>query len=145
MKELRKNEFIDMLEMSEILYEVNDKFIKCDIPTFGAVTYYPKADKLQIDRMNKWEENGYLFIKMILSTTKFKEIPIQYRVEKPNSLKEKSDELLRDEFAGMALQGLLSNPQYSSYVAGSNICPVPEIVAKLSYELADAMIKQRKL
>ena len=69
MTTLRKNEFMDMLEMNNILFEDKDKFIHCDIPTLGKVTYYPKSDKLQICRKNKWEEGGFEYVKTILKST----------------------------------------------------------------------------
>ena len=77
MKDLRRNEFIDMLNMAELLYTGNDKCIVCDIPTLGAVTYYPKADKLNIHKANKWEDNGYEFVKNVLANTTKEEIDTQ--------------------------------------------------------------------
>lgn len=145
MKDLRKNEFIDMLQIAEILYEESDKFIKCDIPTLGAVTYFPKANKLQIDKVNKWEENGFEFVKRILNNT----VRILNNTVKANSYVEinpyksvvkirevKSDEELRDEFAGLAMLGLISS---------SNNRPTPDYAAEQSYRYADAMMKQRKI
>lgn len=63
MKELRKNEFMDMLEMNEYVYFEYPAFIKCDIPSLGEITYYPKANRVQISKTNKWENDGLLFIK----------------------------------------------------------------------------------
>jgi len=147
MKDLRRNEFIDMLEMAELLFEANEKFIKCDIPTLGSVTYYPKANKLQINKSNSWEENGFEFVKNILSNT-IKHNP--YVEINPNKsvvkIKEvKSDDELRDEFAGLAMQGILSNKEYALCLSGNTILPNPDHLANLSYGIADAMMKQRKL
>ena len=140
MKELRKNEFIDMLEMAEILYEANDKFIKCDIPSLGAVTYYPKADKLQIDKNNHWEEGGFTFVKQFLSYTENEIRPIQQATSLVKVREVKSDEELRDEFAGLALSGIMSSglAQHVQQHQFDNI-------AEDAYRLADAMLKQRKL
>jgi hypothetical protein len=67
MIELRKNEFIDLLEMNELIYIDKDKFIHTDIPTLGKITYYPKANKLQICKTNSWRNDGFDFIKNILN------------------------------------------------------------------------------
>jgi len=120
----------DMLQMAEILYEESEKFIKCDIPTLGAVTYFPKANKLQIDKVNKWEENGFEFVKNLLSNTNENNPYVKVR-------EVKSDEELRDEFAGLAMNGIMS---------GDNmVSDYPEMVADLAYSIADAMMKKRKL
>ena len=63
MTEIRKNEFIDLLEMNEIIYIENLHFIQTDIPKLGNITYYPKSDKLQICKGNKWELGGLNFTK----------------------------------------------------------------------------------
>jgi len=42
---------------------------------------------------------------------------------------------LRDNFAGLAIQGMLSNPKYDGYTF--------EIKAEKSYKMADAMMKER--
>ena len=142
MKDLRRNEFIDMLEMAELLYEAKDKFIKCDIPTLGGVTYYPKADKLQINLTNKWEEEGFQFVKNILLECTI-ENPIQQATSLVKLKEVKRDTELRDEFAGLAMNGLISNPNIKR--------PTIEIesemleFSKVAYAYADAMMKQRKL
>jgi hypothetical protein len=51
---------------------------------------------------------------------------------------------LRDDFAGKAMQGFLSNPQYSVMFSGNNGCPVPDYIATLAYEIADEMLKARQ-
>jgi len=139
MKDLRRNEFVDMLEMAELLYEANEKFIKCDIPTLGSVTYYPKANKLQINKSNSWEENGFEFVKNILGM--FTKVEIKPKIyEQTASLikrEVKSDEELRDEFAGLAMQGIMVGDNPASHH--------PEMVADWAYNIADAMIKKRKL
>jgi len=63
MTEIRRNEFKDMLEMNEILFVEYKSFIKADIPKLGEVTYYPRANKLQICKSNKWEQDGFYYIK----------------------------------------------------------------------------------
>lgn len=63
MNELRRNEFKDLLEMNELLFEETSSFIKADIPKIGEITYYPKANKLQICKGNIWKEDGFYFVK----------------------------------------------------------------------------------
>ena len=63
MIEIRRNEFKDLLEMNELLFVENSSFIKADIPELGEITYYPKANKLQICKGNTWKEDGFYFIK----------------------------------------------------------------------------------
>jgi len=70
MKDLRQNEFVDLMEMNELLYEVFEYFIKADIPGLGNVTYYPKKNKLHITKQNEWKENGFYFVKNYLSKNK---------------------------------------------------------------------------
>jgi len=48
---------------------------------------------------------------------------------------------LRDYFANSAIQGMLSNPSMFDILNGNAF----EIASKYSYELADAMLKQREL
>lgn len=145
MKELRRNEFIDMLNMAELLYEETDKYVKCDIPTLGAVTYYPKADKLNIHKVNKWEDNGYEFVKNVLDEKAKEDSRIYFDKFKPKIKQQKSDEELRNEFAGLAMNGLLSNPEYTSRLSGNTALPVPSYLANLSFEVADAMVKRSKI
>jgi hypothetical protein len=66
MTEIRKNEFIDILQMNELLFVEHEHFIVSTIPGIGNVNYYPKSDKLQIHKTNKWELNGFNFIKIHL-------------------------------------------------------------------------------
>jgi hypothetical protein len=143
MKELRRNEFIDMLEMAEILYEVTDKFIKCDIPTLGAVTYFSKANKVQIDKGNEWVEQGYEYIKSVLYPSEM----AKFNLEKPNSIKK---DTFRDECAMRAMQSFLSNKiamsEIEEIVGGvKEFNSVIDYIADLCYKYADAMVKQRKL
>jgi hypothetical protein len=63
MEQLRKNEFKDLLEMNELLYEEFAYHIRADIPEIGEVTYYPKKNRLNIHKSNKWQDNGFYFIK----------------------------------------------------------------------------------
>jgi hypothetical protein len=70
MKNLRLNEFKDLLEMHELLFEESDYFIKADIPVIGNVTYYPKKNRLQINKGNIWKDNGFYFIKNHLNNQK---------------------------------------------------------------------------
>lgn len=66
MKDLRKNEFMDLLEMNELIYEEKDYSVVSDIPKLGAITYYPKSNKLQVHKNNTWIENGFIYIKNLL-------------------------------------------------------------------------------
>jgi hypothetical protein len=68
MTELRRNEFKDLLDMNEIIFIEHPHFIQSDITKIGNITYYPKSDKLQICKGNKWELEGYNFIKNHLKT-----------------------------------------------------------------------------
>jgi hypothetical protein len=150
MTTLRKNEFMDMLEMNNLLFEDKDKFIHCDIPTLGKVTYYPKSDKLQICQKNKWVELGFLYVKTILSSTTKVENTIQQATSLVKVREVKSDEELRDDFAMRAMQGFLSNEismvELEQIVRGSKrFNSTIDYIANLSYEYADAMMKQRKL
>ena len=63
MEKLRRNEFIDLMEANELLYEEFEYFIKADIPNIGDITYYPKKNKLQISKGNIWKDNAFYFIK----------------------------------------------------------------------------------
>lgn len=66
MKELRKNEYIDLLEMNELIFEDKEHSIVADIPKIGNTTYYPKSNKVLIHKENKWEEDGFYYIKKTL-------------------------------------------------------------------------------
>lgn len=63
MTNLRKKEFIEMLDNFELNYNDKGKFIQCELQNLGKVTYYPKANKLQINKTNKWQEDGLYFVK----------------------------------------------------------------------------------
>ena len=52
---------------------------------------------------------------------------------------------LRDYFAAKAMQGMLANSEHVQTLMGNNPNPLPDYVAILSYNLADAMLKQREL
>ena len=67
MKELRANEFKSLLEMNELLFWEYPTFIKADIPRLGEITYYPKANRVQISKGNTWQDDGFYFIKNHLS------------------------------------------------------------------------------
>jgi len=69
MVQLRKNQFIEMLDTAKIFFDDKDKFIHCHIPTLGKITYYPKANKIQISKTNTWEENGFEYVSNILNST----------------------------------------------------------------------------
>lgn len=144
MKDLRKTEFIKMLEIAQVLFEERESLIMCDIPSLGSVTYYPKADKVQINRYNTWEEGGYEFVKNILGN------PTKVIVQEATSLvkiKEvKSREELRDDFAGLAMSAMI-NAMYCKDVS-ENIDVLfekMELVSKNAYWYADQMLKQREL
>ena len=70
MNQLRRNEFIDLMESNELLYEESDYYIKADIPKLGNITYYPKKNKLQINKGNVWKDDGFCFIKKHLESLK---------------------------------------------------------------------------
>lgn len=140
MKDLRRNKFIDMLGMAEVIFEEKDNYISCDIPILGKVTYYPKADKLQINRNNKWEEGGLQYVKNHLGRKDF-----EYSFEQDFKVLEKkynakSDSELRNEFAGLAMQGICVNANRNSHTF--NDC---EEIAKTAFKIADEMIKRSKL
>lgn len=143
MTELRKNEFIEMLQKADLLFEDKIKFIHCEIPTLGKITYYPKANKVQISRNNTWEENGFEFVKNILNTTNRvnRKLPLIYE---NTSLYKDEEDKLRDDFAKNALIGILSNNAYNDLMSGNNGLPVPSEVVRLSFEYADEFLKQRK-
>lgn len=66
MSSLRKNEFKDLLEMNELLFDEKDYSIVCDLPELGTITYYQKSNKLQVHKTNKWIENGFIHVKNLL-------------------------------------------------------------------------------
>lgn len=66
MKDLRKNEFKDLLEMNELLFEEKDYSIVADLPKLGNITYYPKSNKIQVHKTNTWIENGFIYTKNLL-------------------------------------------------------------------------------
>lgn len=136
MKDLRRNEFIDMLEMAELLYQQNDKFIKCDIPNFGGITYYPKADKLQIDKTNDWRENGFNYGKFLIKEHQILKLQSIESTSLVEIKEEKSDADLRNEFAGLAMQSLISR---------SKDLLLPDYIAEKAFNYADAMVKRSKL
>jgi hypothetical protein len=51
---------------------------------------------------------------------------------------------LRDYFANSAMQGLLSNPNWMKEYKGEKYIMQKEIISSFSYEIADAMLKQRE-
>lgn len=70
MEQLRKNEFKDLLEMNEFLFIEEKTFIKADIPKLGNITYYPKSNRLQINKGNEWKDDGFYFVKNHLKSLK---------------------------------------------------------------------------
>jgi len=66
MNTLRKNEFKNLLEMNELLFEEKDYSIVSDLPKIGTITYYPKSNKIQVHKTNEWIENGFIYIKTLL-------------------------------------------------------------------------------
>jgi len=68
MNTLRKNEFKDLLEMNELLFEEKEYSIVCDLPEIGTITYYPKSNKIQVHKTNGWIENGFIYVKNLLKT-----------------------------------------------------------------------------
>ena len=141
MKELRKKEFIEMLEKAELLFEDKDKFIHCDIPTLGKITYYPKANKVQISRTNTWEIDGLEYVRSILGSTTKPETKktLFYENTSLAKIKEiKSEEELRDDFAGLAMQSLILRYDLEKPIESGTL-------SEKAYKIADNMIKQRKL
>ena len=67
MKELRKNEYLDLLEMKELIFEEKDHSIIADLPNIGTTSFFPKSNKLQIHKGNKWVENGFYYVKNLLN------------------------------------------------------------------------------
>lgn len=133
MKDLRRNEFIDMLNMAEVLHQEHDKFIKFELPFLGNCTFYPKANKVQIDKNNKWEENGFDYVKNILN----KNVIIENYDRVVNK---KIDSELRNEFAGLAMQGICVNAGRNSFSYDDS-----DSIADYAYVIADAMVKRSKL
>lgn len=131
--QLRKNEFIDMLEMNEAIFVDIGNCIHCTIPSIGKSTYYPKADKLNVHLENKWFENGFDRVKTAL-------------VSKTFEFTKKSSDLqnlnLRDQFAMAAMNGYLSA---SVDCIGHGMPIDAKNIAEQVYLIADAMMKQRKL
>lgn len=76
MQEVRRNEFKDLLEMNELMFVEHTDFVKVDIPELGACTYYPKKNRLNIHRGNKWESDGYYFVKNHLNSKKEDKKPL---------------------------------------------------------------------
>lgn len=79
-----------------------------------------------------------LYVKTILNNTIKTEIQQVTSLVKVREVK--SDEELRDEFAGLALSGIMS-----SGFAQPVQQPQFDNIAEDAYRLADAMMKQRKL
>ncbi|MFO0089974.1 MAG: hypothetical protein ACK518_04160 [bacterium] len=143
MKDLRKKEFIEMLQASQIEFEEKNNFIKCNIPSLGSITYYPKADKVQIDRNNHWEQGGFEFVKNILGNpTKvfLEEVP-----KGSSCRRDYFENKLRDDFAMAAMQSLLSSDMQMAKLNGNSAEANDEILAITSYRIADSMLKQREL
>ena len=137
MTELRKNEFIEILLEADLEYDDRLKFIHCEIPTLGKITYYPKANKIQISKTNTWEENGLQFVKNILNSTVksvIQEATLLVKIKEIKSNKE-----LRDNFAIAAMQGHIAS-EYGAMVHTDDYNT--EALAKRFYEIADAMLKQ---
>ncbi len=63
MQEVRRNEFKELLIMNDLMYVEHQDFIKADIPELGEVTYYPKKNRLNIHKGNKWESDGFYFVR----------------------------------------------------------------------------------
>lgn len=70
MEKLRRNEFKDLLEMNGLIFQEFDYYIKVYITGLFDITYYPKKNKLNIHVTNKWEEDGFNFVKNHLEKIK---------------------------------------------------------------------------
>ena len=66
MNTLRRNEFKDLLEMNELLFEEKEYSIVSDLPKIGTITYFPKSNKLQVHKTNEWIDNGFIYVKNLL-------------------------------------------------------------------------------
>jgi len=62
----------------------------------------------------------------------------------PNDYNSEDGMDLRDYFAAKAMQSVIVGSTYENYT-GNNGMPIPDFVAKESYKIADAMLKQREL
>ena len=70
--------------------------------------------------------------------------PNAFPLDANSCLEEYKGMTLRDYFAAKAMQSVIDGNYYSN-CTGNNGMPVPEFVAKESYLMADAMLKQREL
>lgn len=146
MEELRRNEFIYMLKIAEILYEENEDFLTFILQDRGSCNYYPLYDKLVICKNNSIKEHGFMYVKNFLRMSSKNSnlqntIKIdQHYIDEATSLikvrEVKSEEELRDEFAGLALSGIMSIGTLNHQHQFDNI-------AENAYRLADAMINQK--
>lgn len=135
--QIRKNEFIDMLDISEQEFTDEGNFVHCNISTIGKCTYYPKADKLNIHLKNNWELNGFEFVKNVLNARKklsTKEFDLTIIADDKSKL--------RDQFAMAAMNGYLSA---SVDLIGHGMNIDAKNIAEQVYLIADAMMKQREL
>lgn len=80
MTNLRKKEFIEILDNFGLSYNDKQKFIQCELPNLGKVTYYPKANKLQINKTNKWEQDGLYFVKDALFKSEKYELNVEEEI-----------------------------------------------------------------
>lgn len=70
MQGIRRNEFKDMLQMNDLMFVEHTDFIRVDIPELGECTYYPKKNRLNIHKGNKWESDGFYYVRNHLNKKK---------------------------------------------------------------------------
>jgi hypothetical protein len=129
MQEVRRNEFKDLLEMNELMFVEHTDFIKADIPELGACTYYPKKNRLNIHLGNKWESDGFYFVRNHL---------VKEKVVIRCSLGEKSEPLTKGFIlcASLNFNGII--------ISGHRHSDCYEILRKLKPELKDDELPGRE-
>ena len=69
-KDIRRNEFLDLMNINGLIYQEKEHCIVSDIPKIGTITYYQKSNKIHVHKGNNWIDNGFIYIKNILSNDK---------------------------------------------------------------------------
>ena len=81
MQEVRRNEFKELLFINDLMFVEHTDFINADIPELGEVTYYPKKNRLNIHKGNKWESDGYYFVKKQLNVVKVNPVKMESAID----------------------------------------------------------------
>ena len=64
MKDTIKNELLDLLDSNEIIFVEKENNSMLFLHTkLGSCTYWVNKDKVHIHKGNKWENNGFYFLK----------------------------------------------------------------------------------